>query len=65
MIHPSGIQPPKDLKLKIKPIKKGLYIVENAYVGDDAYFPDHTVEGIVNSTNDDEDKTEKVNDSKD
>jgi len=65
MIHPSGLQTPKDSKLKIKTIKKGLYIVENAYVGEDEYFPDCADAETVDSENENEDKDKKVVDSSD
>lgn len=39
MIHPSGVVRPEDAQLKIEEIKKGIYVVRNAYAGDYEYFP--------------------------
>jgi hypothetical protein len=50
--------------LKIKQIKKGLYIVENAYEGEDSYFSDPADEEIVDSTDENEDKSKKTKSSK-
>jgi len=37
-IYPSGIRPPKDHKLEVKEVRKGLYAFQNSYEGDYEYF---------------------------
>jgi hypothetical protein len=38
MIDPSGIRLPKGEEFRIKEVKKGLFIVENAFEGEYEYF---------------------------
>ena len=64
MIHPSGIHAPEDLKLVIKEVKKGLYIVEHAYDGDAEYFPDKANKRTYDIAEDESGKNKKAGDSK-
>ncbi|HEY8559157.1 MAG TPA: hypothetical protein VIL74_02055 [Pyrinomonadaceae bacterium] len=63
MIHPSGIHAPEDLKLAIKEVKKGLFIVENAYHGDAEYFPDKANKRAYDVSEEETGKNKKAPDS--
>ena len=59
-----GIHAPEDLKLVIREVTKGLYIVENAYAGDAEYFPAKANKRAYDVVEEEIDKNKKVPDPK-
>lgn len=43
MIHPSGLRRPDNLKSEVRQVRKGVFVVKNAYVGDYEYFRGKTL----------------------
>jgi len=50
MIDPSGIRLPAGEKFRLKEVKKGLFIVENAFEGDYEYFDGRPMFKVKRST---------------
>ncbi len=66
MIHPSGVQRPEDVKLEIEEVKKGIYVVRNAYTGNYEYFPGQVlIKDVGNPQDENFAEKEKANDSTD
>jgi hypothetical protein len=62
MIHPSGVQRPEDVKLEIQEIMTGIFVVNNAYVGDYEYFPGQVLIKNVGNPQDEPADDEKTAD---
>ncbi|ACK73169.1 hypothetical protein PCC7424_4812 [Gloeothece citriformis PCC 7424] len=57
MLEPSSIRHPEGYNRKIKEVKPGLYVVENAYEGEYVYFEKDSFSSAQNEQSSEEDLT--------